>query len=122
MICPKCKAQYIRGIYVCADCDVPLVDHLSADEHPENADDIKEQDATFLDVYVTSNAGEIAMIRSLLDDAGIDYYFRGERFSMLHSGAYPSCLYVRADQCEEALEILRDLDFGVFGAADEASG
>ncbi|UCF71188.1 MAG: DUF2007 domain-containing protein [candidate division WOR-3 bacterium] len=121
MICPKCKAQYIRGIYVCADCDVPLVDQLPDDEQPENAEDIGCQDATFLDVYVTGNAGEIALIRSLLDDAGIDYHFSGERFSMLHSGVYPSRLFVREDQCEEALEILRDLNFGVFGEVDEAS-
>jgi hypothetical protein len=121
MICPKCKAEYNRGIYVCAECDIPLVDSLSEDEYSENTEAIEGQDETFVDVFVTSNAGEIAMIKSLLDDAGIDYYFHGERFSMVYSGGYPSHLYVRADQCEEALEILRDLDFGIFGDTDEAS-
>lgn len=118
MICPNCKAEYRRGIYVCADCDVPLVDFLPDDEQSES---IEPQDDVFIDIFITSNAGEIAMIKSLLEDAGIDYYFQGERFASVHSGLYPSRLYVRADQCDEALEILRDLHFSVFGDTDEAT-
>jgi len=118
MICPNCKAEYGRGIYVCAECDVPLVDFLPDDEQSGN---IEPQDDVFMDIFITSNAGEIAMIKSLLDDAGIDYYFLGERFASVHAGAYPSRLFVRADQCDEALELLRDLRFSVFGDTDEAN-
>jgi hypothetical protein len=121
MICPNCKAEYNRGIYVCEECDVPLVDRLPDDEQSENPEGVELQDNTFLDIFITSNAGEIAMIKSLLDDAGIDYYFQGEHFASVHSGAYPSRLFVHADQCEEALEILRDLDFSLFRDADEES-
>jgi len=119
MICPNCKAEYRRGIYVCEGCDVPLVDFLPDDEKSESTE---PQDNVFMDLFITSNAGEIAMIKSLLDDAGIDYYFQGERFASVHSGAFPSRLYVRADQCDEALEILRDLHFSVFGDTDETNG
>lgn len=119
VICPNCKAEYKHGIYVCADCDVPLVDVLPDDESSGSAE---FQENVFTDVFITSNAGEIAMIKSLLDDAGIDYYFQGERFASVHSGAYPSRLFVRADQCEEVLEILRDLHFSVFGDTDETNG
>jgi hypothetical protein len=122
MICPKCKAEYTRGVDVCADCDVPLVDRLTADgQFGENTESNVGRDPTFLDIFITCNAGEIAMIKSLLDDAGIDYYFQGERFASVHSGAYPARLFVRADQCEEALEILGDLDFSTFGDTGEAS-
>lgn len=120
MICPNCRAEYNRGIYVCAECDVPLVDHLPDDDQLEKTEDIEEQDTIFLDIYITSDAGEIAMIKSLLDGAGIDYYFQGERFASVHSGAYPARLFVRADQCEEVLEILKDLHFSIFGDTDEA--
>ena len=118
MICPNCKAEYRHGIYVCAECDVPLVDVLPDDEQPGNTE---PQDNVFMDIFISSNAGEIAMIKSLLDDAGIDYYFQGERFASVHAGAYPSRLYVRADQCDEALGLLKDLHFSVFGDMDEAN-
>jgi hypothetical protein len=31
MYCPKCKSEYIEGIPECADCHVPLVEHLPAE-------------------------------------------------------------------------------------------
>ena len=102
MICPKCKAEYVAGITVCADCNVPLVEQL-----PE------KQGKDFREILITFNAGEIAMIKSLLDDAGIDYYIKGEHFAVLRPFADPARLFVREDQHEEALEILEDLDFGM---------
>ncbi len=121
MICPKCKAEYKRGINLCADCNVALVESLPENKMVGNRRNTEGQDSTFLDIFITGNAGEIAMIKSLLDHAGIDYYFQGERFARVHSGAYPTRLFVRSDQYEEALEILEDLDFGTFGNTDEAS-
>lgn len=32
MICPKCKAEYREGFYVCSDCELPLVTELSKDD------------------------------------------------------------------------------------------
>ena len=26
--CPKCRNEYVEGVTVCADCQVPLVDEL----------------------------------------------------------------------------------------------
>jgi hypothetical protein len=110
MICPKCKAEYVRGITVCADCNVPLVEHL-----PER-DSIEKQGKDFKEIYITFNAGEIAMTKSLLDDAGIDYYLKGGLFAELRLYADPARLFVREDQYAEALEILEDLDFGALGS------
>jgi hypothetical protein len=109
MICPKCKAEYVRGITVCVDCNVPLVERL-----PEK-DSTEKRGKGFREIYITFSAGEIAMIKSLLDDAGIDYYLKGESFAILRPFADPARLFVREDQYGEALEILEDMDFGTIG-------
>jgi hypothetical protein len=103
MICPKCKAEYVRGITICADCDIPLVEHLPKKETCE------KQDKDFREILIAVNAGEIAMVKSLLDDAGIDYYVKGGYFAVLRPFADPARLFVREDQYEEALDILKDL-------------
>ena len=112
MICPKCKAEYVRGITVCADCNVPLVERL-----PEQ-DTAEKQGDGFREIPTTFNAAEIAMVKSLLADAGIDYYLRGEPFAVLRPFADPARLYVREDQYEEAQDILKDLGFGRGGTRD----
>lgn len=112
MICPKCKAEYVRGITMCADCDTPLVDSLPEKEAAE------KRSKEFREILITVNAGEIAMVKSLLDDAGIDYYLKGGHFAVLRPFADPARLFVRVDQYEEALEIIKDLDFGVWGNLD----
>jgi predicted amidophosphoribosyltransferase len=68
MFCPKCKAEYIPGITVCADCDVPLVDKLPEEKELPPKPPYKQLKALF-------NTAEIAVIKSILDDAKIDYYF-----------------------------------------------
>jgi len=103
MICPKCKAEYVRGITICADCDIPLVEHLPKKETCE------KQGKDFREILIAVNAGEIAMVKSLLDDAGIDYYVKGGYFAVLRPFADPARLFVREDQYEEALDILKDL-------------
>ncbi|KPK72466.1 hypothetical protein AMJ87_04685 [candidate division WOR_3 bacterium SM23_60] len=112
MICPKCKAEYIHGITICADCDIPLVDRLPKKEATE------KRDEDFREILITVNAGEIAMVKSLLDDASIDYYLKGGHFAVLCLFADPARLFVRVDQYEEALEILKDLNFGAWGNLD----
>ena len=107
MICPKCRAEYVYGITSCTDCGIPLVDRL-----PEEKEATDKQNKDFREILITVNASEIAMIKSLLDDAGIDYYIKGGQFAVLRPFADPARLYIRADQYEEALVILKDLDFG----------
>ena len=93
---------------MCADCDIPLVDRLPEKEATE------KQNKDFREILMMVNAGEIAMVKSLLDDAGIDYYLKGGHFAVLRPFADPARLFVRMDQYEEAVEIIKDLDFGLW--------
>ena len=121
MFCPKCLAEYVEGISVCADCGIGLVTEVPDDCMPgENrgdesgrnfvpsmAGDIEWGD--FEEILSTFNAGDIAFIKSVLEAEGIAYYFLGEFFNYMEPLAQPARLMVRKDQAEQARELLDDL-------------
>ena len=71
MFCPKCGAEYQEGFNQCTDCNVALVD----EKPPELITEVSYVD--LVEVFSTYNPGDIAIIKSLLDGEGIDYYFQG---------------------------------------------
>ncbi|MCK4905750.1 DUF2007 domain-containing protein [bacterium] len=62
-------------------------------------------------VLATSNPGDIAIIKSILDSGGITYFFQGENFNYLGYSSFvaPARLMVKKDQVEEAKEVLKGL-------------
>jgi hypothetical protein len=109
MFCPKCKAEYIKGITTCADCGVPLVDKLPEEKGLPPKPPYKPLKALF-------NTAEIAVIKSMLDDAKIDYYFKGERFQAMHVPLVdPAILMIREDQFEAAKKLLGELKYRMWG-------
>jgi hypothetical protein len=102
MFCPQCKSEYRDGITECADCKVPLITSL-----PPEAD---HSEGSYVRILATYNAADIAIVKSLLDDAEIDYYFSGESFNDVSPLIQPAILYVYDEQQEEAREALRGVD------------
>jgi hypothetical protein len=118
MFCPKCKAEYVRGITMCADCNIPLVHELPAEsveterdtetgikenknitaEQAENLDPNK-----FEEFYLNFGFSEIAIIKSLLDQAGIRYYSLGEY-------RLPVRLLVYNEDADDAAAIIEDFE------------
>ena len=107
MWCPSCRAEYVPGVRECADCRVTLVDALPP---PLKAVEFKE-------VLHTFNQGDIALIKSILDDGGIDYFFQGENFNLLEPLIQPARLSVRKDQADEVRELLRGLSVHFLGVS-----
>ena len=103
MYCPKCRSEYVEGISVCPDCDVPLVAELN-DEDSESSESVE-----FEEILTTFNAGDIALIKSILDGEGIAYYFSGEESNYMLPLTQPPKLMVSKEQAEQARGILEDL-------------
>jgi len=105
MFCPKCKKEYGEGIYLCGDCRISLVPDLQPNSvnGPKGCSEFEE-------ILFTSNAGDMAVIKSLLESEGIIYYFKGEFASHAHPFPQPAVLMVRRGQAEEVKEILESLN------------
>ena len=103
MFCPECRTEYREGFSVCADCETTLVPELP----PEPSKEIPSAGADFEEVLGFMDEGVVAIVKSLLNEEGIEYYIVGE-FSV--SKGPDQKLMVRKDQAERAREILKDLE------------
>ncbi|NKB68393.1 MAG: hypothetical protein GKR89_15125 [Candidatus Latescibacteria bacterium] len=73
MFCPQCGAAYYEGFSRCDECRAPL-----QAEPPPHA-----QRITFVPVLRSGNAVELAIAKSLLEQAEIPYYAQGEALQNL---------------------------------------
>ena len=103
MFCPECRTEYREGFTVCSDCGTTLVSELL----PEPPKEIPSEVADFEEVLGFMDEGVVAIVKSLLDEEGIDYHIVGE-FSVPKGPDQK--LMVRKDQAERAREILEDLE------------
>lgn len=113
MRCPRCDAEYVAGIGVCADCDVPLVDAGAAaasfDRHAEP-----------VIVFESGHPDRIAIAKSLLISSDIEFMVTGEHVQDLFGyGRFPAAsnlvvgpmrVLVARDDAEDATVVLDGLD------------
>ena len=107
MFCPICESEYIAGVVVCEECGATLVAGLPAAPPAEFI--------AYEEILSTLNPAEIALMKSLLEEAGIDFRFQAEFLGP--ALALPARLLVPKDRVREAKEIL-----GEFIAAGPADG
>jgi hypothetical protein len=126
MICPECGSEYREGIAVCSDCDVPLVV-----PPPPVADE--RANIELVKVYEGGNPALIAVVESLLDNAGIEFSTTSENLQDLFAwgrfgGTFnfaigPVMFYVRKEDESEALALIAHLgDEMPPEPADEGTG
>jgi len=108
MFCPICETEYIAGVTVCEECGATLVAELPTAPPPEYV--------AYEEILSTLNPGEIAMIKSLLEEAGIDYRFLTEVAGP--PLAMPARLLVPKDRVVEAKEMLDDFIAGGLAAVE----
>ena len=67
--CPECNVEYIDTAIRCSDCDVELtLGPPTPEEHP---------DPKIETVYATGDPALITVVKSLLEDAEIEYFTKG---------------------------------------------
>lgn len=110
MICPKCNAEYRFGITECIDCQISLVDSISKENESQDHDAVD-----YRLVISTSNLGDIAVIKSLLDAERIPYFVEGENFNLVTPWIEPVKFFVREDSVDQALDALRSFNVRPIG-------
>jgi len=112
MFCPKCGGEYVEEISRCTECDVALI-REPPDEVPlDEADQL-------VPVLRTGDPLVVALAKSLLDSAGIDFFVKGEgiqdlfAFGRVGTGfspvTGPAEFQVRRYKEEEARAVLADV-------------
>ncbi|RPI74322.1 MAG: DUF2007 domain-containing protein [Ignavibacteriales bacterium] len=112
--CPNCdndleisEEERISGMVHCPECEV-LIDFNTDPPkvfHKEN----------YVELFSSLNQGDISIIKSILENANIDYYVFGENFLGAEPLIQPARFFVNENNLEEAKELLKDYDFRIWG-------
>lgn len=100
MFCPECRAEYREGFTECSDCKVPLVRELP----PEP----KREYIEFVTVFSGQNPALIAIAKSILESAEIQYHTHDEGASYAYPGVSVQIQVAKSDE-QEAIKLLEDL-------------
>lgn len=74
MYCPRCGVEYRDGFAECADCRVPLLRGAPPAEPADPFDPTLD----LVVVLETSNQIQVALVKGLLEDAGIPFFVLGQ--------------------------------------------
>jgi len=112
--CPECNVEYIDIAIRCSDCDVDLAEGPAIPSIPE-----EHPDPEIETVYATGDPALAAMAKSLLEDAKIEYFTKGDDIQDLIGGGRlggfniligPMEFLVAAKDAPTARELLSHLD------------
>lgn len=64
----------------------------------------------YIELFRTFNQGDIAVLKSIFDAEGIDYYVQGENFNLIRPAVEAPSFMVRQDFLEDARNAISGLD------------
>ncbi len=100
MFCPNCRYEYENHVTVCPECGATLTKELPPEDEVEYTE--------LVTVYTTADAGLLGLAKSLLEDAGIDYFVRGESTKALFAAGFME-LQVHPHDAEEAEALIEEM-------------
>lgn len=110
MFCPECGVEYRKGFSQCSDCQVALVESLPVEPEPDHSGQGWETIE-----YSTYSAGQVPVLKSVLEAEGIEYFLSDENIDTLY-GSLPLLraprLMVRQEQADQVRQIIARLDEG----------
>lgn len=115
--CPECNVEYIDSAIRCSDCEIELTLGPPIPAIPEEHPDPKIET-----VYATGDPAIVTMVKSLLEDAKIEYFTKGDEIQDLFGlgtlGGFnnvtgPVEFVVAAEDAPAARELLAPLDGAV---------
>lgn len=71
----------------------------------------------FTEILSTLNQGDIALIKSILDDGNIDYFIFGENFLGVRPLLEPARILVNDTQIDEVKELLKNIELNILGVS-----
>ena len=112
--CPNCRRtlevnmrELQGGGFRCPECDSFIV---FLNGKPESL-----PEKHYVHLLSSLNQGDIALIKSMLEDADVDYYLTGENFLSVNPLLEPAVFYVNEKDLELAQDILKDFELHIFG-------
>jgi hypothetical protein len=114
--CPNCSSELelsneerSSGKAHCTNCESLILVNTDSPEilRKEN----------YFELLSSLNQGDIALIKSIMDDCEIDYYVLGENFLGVRPLLEPARFFVNENQLEEAIEVLRDFQLNIWGTS-----
>lgn len=114
IVCPNCEAEIEltedeveeKKVH-CPSCEA-LIDLKFDPPHVQQKDN-------YIELLSSLNQGDIALLKSILDDGQIDYYVFGEITLGAQPFLFPVRFFVNAGQIDLAKELLKNFDLRIFG-------
>lgn len=112
--CPNCESELelsdeerIYGKIHCPICE-SILDFRSGTPKILKRENYQE-------LISSLNQGDIALIKSILDEENVDYFILGENFLGIRPLLEPAQIFVNVNQIDEVKELLKDFKANIFG-------
>lgn len=105
MICPKCEAEYVKGVTVCADCGTKLIPKEDYELNLVHHEDWKV-------IYSTDVIYEADMIKANLEGANIECIVLSQKDKNFPSAGDLSIIkiLVKKEDSDDAMNIIEDIN------------
>jgi Putative prokaryotic signal transducing protein len=114
--CPNCNnmlnlsfSERKKKKVHCPECEA----FINFNEDPPRVSPKEE----YILLLYSMNQGDIGIIKSILDNAGVDYYLSGENFLTVEPLIQPARIFVNSTDLETARELLKDFKLNPWGAS-----
>ena len=99
--------EMITGKTHCPKCD-KIIDYTV---EPPKVLDVED----YIEIYSSLNQGDIALIKSILDNNNINYYIVGELFLSVRPLLEPARFFVAESQIKQTQKLFKEFEFSIFG-------